>query len=54
MSEHQSYKYQGYTVRINPETRRWEVLWKERVQAIDFTREADAEQWIDDLMPLNR
>lgn len=46
-------EYQGYTIKLNPETGRWEIFWKEK-QPADFTREADAEQWIDDLMPLNR
>ncbi len=47
-------EYQGYTIKLNPETGRWEIFWKEKKQPADFTREADAEQWIDDLMPLNR
>lgn len=47
-------EYQGYTIRLNLETGRWEIFWKETRQPVDFAREADAEQWIDDLMPLNR
>ena len=43
-------EYQGYTIKLNPETGRWEVFWKERKQPVDFTREADAEQWIEDLI----
>ncbi|HTQ23667.1 MAG TPA: hypothetical protein VMI09_03160 [Candidatus Binataceae bacterium] len=54
MSEYPSYDYQGYTVRKNPATGRWEILWKDTVEAMDFPRSADAEQWIDDQMPLNR
>jgi len=54
VSEYQGYEYQGYTIRNNPDTGRWEILWKERVQPVDFPRAADAEQWIDDQMPLNR
>ena len=54
MSECRSYEYEGYTIRSNPDTGRWEVLWKERVQSVDFPRATDAEQWIDDQMPLNR
>jgi hypothetical protein len=54
VSEHQSYEYQGYTIRNNPETGRWEILWKDVVKPIDFSRAADAEQWIDDEVPLNR
>jgi hypothetical protein len=54
VSEYQGYEYQGYTVRKNPASGRWEVLWKDTVEPIDFPRPADAEQWIDDQMPLNR
>jgi hypothetical protein len=54
MSEKQSYEYEGYTIRFNSRTERWEVLWHQRVQAGDFPRGADAEQWVDDQMPLNR
>jgi len=54
VSEYQSYQYEGYTIRNNPDTGRWEILWQERVQPVDFPRAADAEQWIDDQMPLNR
>jgi hypothetical protein len=54
VSEYQSYQYEGYTIRNNPDTDRWEILWQELVQPVDFPRAADAEQWIDDQMPLNR
>jgi hypothetical protein len=54
VGEYRSYEYEGYTIRNNPDTGRWEILWKERVQSIDFPRAADAEQWIDDQLPLNR
>jgi hypothetical protein len=54
VSEHPSYEYLGYTIRNNPETGRWEILWKYTVKPVDFPRAADAEQWIDDEMPLNR
>lgn len=54
MSEYRSYKYQGYTIRINPDTGRWEIVWEDTVTPVDFPRAADAEQWIDDQMPLNR
>jgi hypothetical protein len=47
-------EYQGYVIRKNPDTGRWEVLWKEEKQDVDFAREADAEEWIDDQIPLNR
>jgi hypothetical protein len=54
VNENRSYEYQGYTITKNPDTDRWEILWKARVQPVDFPRAADAEQWIDDQMPLNR
>jgi hypothetical protein len=54
MNEDRSYEYEGYTIRFNSKTQRWEVLWQGRLQAANFDRSADAEQWIDDLMPLNR
>lgn len=44
----------GYTVRRNAATGRWEVLWKEKKIGEDFASQADAEEWIDDQMPLNR
>lgn len=47
-------EYQGYTIRQNPETGRWEVFWRDKKQTVDFAREADAEEWIDDQFPLNR
>jgi hypothetical protein len=47
-------EYQGYTIRQNPETGRWEVFWRDKKQAVDFAREADAEEWIDEQFPLNR
>lgn len=54
MSEYQSHEYQDYTIRNNPHTGRWKILWKATVKPVDFQRAADAEQWIDDQMPLNR
>ena len=47
-------EYQGYIIKLNPETGRREIFWEERKQLVDFAREADAEQWINDLMPFNR
>ena len=54
MSDERTYVYEGYTIRFNSRTERWEVWWQDRVQAADFLRGADAEQWIDDMIPLNR
>lgn len=47
-------EYYGYTVKLNPQTGRWEIFWEGKKQEPDFAREADAEQWIDDQIPLNR
>ena len=44
----------GYTIRRNPATGRWEVYWNEKKIELDFATEADAEEWIDDQIPLNR
>jgi hypothetical protein len=46
--------YYGYTVKQNPQTSRWEIFWKGKKQELDFACEADAKQWIDDQIPLNR
>jgi hypothetical protein len=47
-------EYEGYIIKQNPETGRWEIFWQDKKQDGDFEREADAEQWIDDQMPMNR
>jgi hypothetical protein len=47
-------EYQGYEIRQNPETKRYEVFWKGKKHDTDFARVADAEEWIDDLFPSNR
>jgi hypothetical protein len=49
-----STEYYGYTIRQHPESGQWEVLWQEERQAGDFATRAQAEEWIDDLIPLNR
>jgi hypothetical protein len=47
-------EYYGYTIRENPVSKRWEILWKERKLEVDFARKVEAEEWIDDQIPLNR
>jgi hypothetical protein len=48
-------EYQGYEIKLNSETGRFEVFWKgKRSGDADFAREADAEEYIDDLFPSNR
>ncbi|MGA7872420.1 MAG: hypothetical protein WCA22_16155 [Candidatus Binatus sp.] len=47
-------EYQGYSIKRNSETGRWEVFWRERKQNVDFARAADAEEWIDDQIPSHR
>ncbi len=44
----------GYAIRRNAATGRWEVFWKDKKIGEDFASQADAEEWIDDQMPLNR
>lgn len=44
----------GYTIRQHPQSGRWEVYWQEEQQADDFVTRAQAEEWIDDFIPLNR
>jgi len=46
--------YHGYLIKENPDTANWEVFWKDKKVAADFKREADAEEWIDDQLPLYR
>ncbi len=54
VDEKLSYEYQGYTIALNPDNGQWQVLWQEQVQAVNFNSAGEAEQWIDDLLPLNR
>ncbi len=54
MDEKLKYEYQGYTIALNPNSRLWRILWQEQVQADGFNSATEAEQWIDDLLPLNR
>jgi hypothetical protein len=44
----------GYTIRLNPQNGRWEFYWQEEQQEGDFATRVQAEEWIDDLIPLNR
>ena len=46
--------YQGYRIEKNPETGKFDIFWKEKKVAEGLTREADAEEWIDDQFPSNR
>jgi hypothetical protein len=47
-------EYLGYEIIKNPETGKWEVLWKGKKVEGEFVREADAEEWIDDQFPSHR
>jgi hypothetical protein len=47
-------EYNGYQIEKNPETGRWEISWKGKRLDVDFAREADAEEWIDEQFPLHR
>ena len=44
----------GYLIKKNPDTGKWEIFWKEKKVAADFAREVDAEEWIEDQVPLYR
>lgn len=46
--------YYGYTIRQDPVTRKWRVYWKDKPLDQDFASEAEAEEWIDEQIPLNR
>jgi hypothetical protein len=41
-----------YLIKRNPDNGKWEVFWKEKNVAADFAREVDAEEWIEDQVPL--
>ncbi|MGO9450975.1 MAG: hypothetical protein ACLQDV_08005 [Candidatus Binataceae bacterium] len=47
-------EYQGYEVRQNRETGKWEIFWKEKKLEGEFLRQAEAEEWIDDQFPSHR
>ena len=44
----------GYAIRLNQQTQRWKVFWRDQKQEGDFASRMDAEEWIDELIPLNR
>jgi hypothetical protein len=48
------HEYQGYSIKQNSETARWEIFWRERKQKVDFARVVEAEEWIDDQIPSHR
>ena len=48
------FEYEGYSIKRNSVTGRWEIFWRERKQTVDFARVADAEEWIDDQIPSHR
>ena len=54
MNESANTSNYGYTVAQNPATGRWNVLWKDKPMEADFATQAEAEEWIDELIPLNR
>jgi hypothetical protein len=46
--------YHGYLIKQNLQDQKWEVFWKDKKVAGDFKRLVDAEEWIDDQLPLYR
>ena len=47
-------EYEGYLVKQNPDSGRWEVFWGEKKMKVDFAKYAEAEEWIDDQIPSHR
>ena len=47
-------EYEGYLIKQNADDGKWEIFWREKKVAGNFAREVDAEDWIDDQIPLNR
>lgn len=47
-------QYEGYDIVKNPKSGEWEIFWKGKKVAGEFTSEARAEQWIDDQFPVHR
>jgi hypothetical protein len=47
-------EYQGYEIKQNPGTGRWEIFWKGKKQDGDFAKEKGAEEWIDEQFPSHR
>ena len=46
--------YYVYELRRNLRTGRWEIHWRDRRIEEDFATQAEAEEWIDEQIPLNR
>ncbi len=46
--------YYGYDIKRNLRTGRWEIYWKDRRIEEDFATQAEAEEWIEEQIPLNR
>ena len=44
-------EYQGYLIEKNPETRRWQISWKGKKRSVEFDKESQAEEWIDEQFP---
>ncbi|MHB8381411.1 MAG: hypothetical protein ACYDC3_03595 [Candidatus Binataceae bacterium] len=44
-------EYQRYTIRLNAQTGRWKIHWRDRKHYVDFTRETGVEEWIADKIP---
>ena len=47
-------EYQGYELRENSETCKWEIFWDGKKVGTEFARKADAEEWIHDQFPSHR
>jgi len=47
-------EYQGYLIEKNPETGRWRSYGRGKKQAVEFDKESQAEEWIDEQFPSHR
>lgn len=53
-SEPKVREYQGYSIKHNSASGRFEIFWRDRKQTVDFAKLAEAEDWIDDQIPSHR
>ena len=47
-------EYQGYVIEKNPETGRWQISWRGKKQVVDFEKESEAQELIDEQFPSHR
>ena len=47
-------EYQEYVFQRGQETEGWQISWKGKKQAVEFDKESQAEEWIDEQFPSHR